>query len=304
MKRDSIFYQLFRQSPSLLFELIPSPPDNAAAYCFDSVSVKEPRYEIDGVFVPPEDGTGTIFFCEVQMQRDELLCERLFSEAFLYFYQKRALFDDWQVVFIYPSRSIEQRNLHPYRGLLALSQVHRVYLNELGDIAELPIWVSLMVLTIVSPDQAPTAARELLTRAKQEENEAQTSRAIIDMVVTIISYKFEQLSRKDVETMLGITLKKTRLYQEIKEEGWEEGREEGREETAQGVLSLLIKRFNSIPEDVQATVAELPFSRLNALMVSALDFSSVADLRNWLQTHAENTDAPINHDNPNHDELS
>ena len=114
MKRDSIFYQLFRQSPTLLFELLPNPLENAQAYRFDSVAVKEPRFEIDGVFLPPEGGVGTVFFCEVQMQRDEQLCERLFAEAFLYFYQNRAQFDDWQIVFIYPTRSTEQRNLHPY----------------------------------------------------------------------------------------------------------------------------------------------------------------------------------------------
>ena len=57
MKRDSIFYQLFRRSPTLFFELIPNPPENAADYRFDSVAVKEPRFEIDGVFLPPK-GTG------------------------------------------------------------------------------------------------------------------------------------------------------------------------------------------------------------------------------------------------------
>lgn len=281
MKRDSIFYQLFRQSPALLFELVPNPPQNAEGYRFDSVAVKEPRFEIDGVFLPPEGGTGTVFFCEVQMQRDEQLCERFFAEAFLYFYQNRSQFDDWQIVFIYPSRNIEQRNLFPYRGLLALAQVHRVYLDELGEIQDLPLWVALMVLTVISPEQAPTAARELLTRAEQKAP-AKTSRAIIDMVVTIISHKFEQLNRKDVETMLGITLKETKVYQEIKEEG----REEGREETAKSVLGLLEKRFGSVSEDIQAAVTVLSFPLLTALITSALDFASIDDLRHWLRTHS------------------
>ncbi|NJM56789.1 MAG: DUF2887 domain-containing protein, partial [Synechococcales cyanobacterium RU_4_20] len=52
MRRDSIFYQLFQQYPALLFELLPQPPTNAANYVFDSVAVKEPRFEIDGVFLP------------------------------------------------------------------------------------------------------------------------------------------------------------------------------------------------------------------------------------------------------------
>jgi predicted transposase YdaD len=40
MRRDSIFYQLFRQSPTLLFELLPQPPDSAERYIFEAIEVK------------------------------------------------------------------------------------------------------------------------------------------------------------------------------------------------------------------------------------------------------------------------
>ena len=54
MRRDSLFYRLFSYSPGLLFELLSSPPPDAASYRFDSVAVKEPTFEIDGVFLPSE----------------------------------------------------------------------------------------------------------------------------------------------------------------------------------------------------------------------------------------------------------
>uniref|UniRef100_UPI00030D9A02 DUF2887 domain-containing protein n=1 Tax=Gloeocapsa sp. PCC 7428 TaxID=1173026 RepID=UPI00030D9A02 len=54
MRRDSIFYKLFQQSPTLRFELLTNPPVNAEAYRFDSVAVKEPKFKIDGVFLPPD----------------------------------------------------------------------------------------------------------------------------------------------------------------------------------------------------------------------------------------------------------
>ncbi len=64
MRRDSIFYKLFQQSPSLLFELLTNPPINAGEYRFDSVAVKEPKFEIDGVFLPPQSQTpGVVYFC-------------------------------------------------------------------------------------------------------------------------------------------------------------------------------------------------------------------------------------------------
>ena len=49
---------------------------------------------------------------------------------------------------------------------------------------------------------------------------------MIDMVTTIVSYRFGQIDKKEVEEMLGITLKGTRVYQDIKEEVLEEALEE------------------------------------------------------------------------------
>ncbi|MFM7369705.1 MAG: DUF2887 domain-containing protein, partial [Sphaerospermopsis kisseleviana] len=101
MRRDSIFYKLFQQYPSVLFQLLDKLPKNADAYRFDSVAVKEPKFEIDGVFLPPENQSpGTVYFCEVQFQRDEQLYERVFAESHLYFYRNRSRFSDWQAVII------------------------------------------------------------------------------------------------------------------------------------------------------------------------------------------------------------
>jgi predicted transposase/invertase (TIGR01784 family) len=118
MRRDPLFYKLFQQSPTLLFDLIGTHPDHAEDYRFDAVAVKEPKFEIDGVFLPPESEPGVVYFCEVQFQKDEQLYERLFSESLLYFYRNRDRFSDWQAVIIYPSRTFEQSQRYPYRALL------------------------------------------------------------------------------------------------------------------------------------------------------------------------------------------
>jgi len=283
MRRDSIFYKLFQQSPTLLFELLTNPPANACEYKFDSVAVKEPKFEIDGVFLPPENQSpGIVYFCEVQFQKDEKLYERVFAESSLYFYRNRDRFSDWQAVIIYPSRSVEQSDIYPHRTFLNGNQVHRVYLDELGDIRSLPLWVAVMVLTTVDEEQAPGEARYLLSRTRQEAS-APVSSAIIEIITTIIAYRFEQLSRREVESMLDITLKETRVYREIKEEGREEGREETREATANIIVRLLTKRFGEIPQDVRSLVAGFPLPMLEALGEALLDFTSVADLQAWLQ---------------------
>jgi predicted transposase/invertase (TIGR01784 family) len=195
MRRDTIFYKLFQQYPSLLFELLEKPPENANAYRFDSVAIKEPKFEIDGVFLPPEnENPGIVYFCEVQFQKDEILYERVVAKSSLYFYRNRARFSDWEAVIIYPSRNIEQSNIYPLRAFLNSDQVHRVYLDELGDIHQLPTWVGVMILTTLEESQAPEVARYLLTKTKEEIPSSSNS-VIIEMITTIMMYKFENLNR-------------------------------------------------------------------------------------------------------------
>ena len=107
-------------------------------------------------------------FAKYNFKKKNSLYERVFGESLLYFYRNRELYSDWQAVIIYPNRSIEQSNTHPYRALLNCDQVHRVYLNELGEIQQLPLGVALMVLTTLEEEQAPEEPRELHVRTKQE----------------------------------------------------------------------------------------------------------------------------------------
>ncbi|MDD1414303.1 Rpn family recombination-promoting nuclease/putative transposase [Dolichospermum sp. ST_con] len=281
MRRDSIFYYLFQKYPTILFELLENPPANAVNYRFDSVAVKEPKFEIDGVFLPPEtELPGVVYFCEVQFQKDERLYERLFGELFLYFYRNRERFQDWQAVVIYPTRSTEQREIQPYRSLLNSEQVHRVYLDELGEIEELPLDVSLLVLTTLKQNKAPTAARYLINRCQQELAEPAASRAIMEIITTIISYRFTRLTRVEIEAMLGITFEQTRLYQELNEEATEKGMQRGE---ANLILRLLSKRFGEVPSQLKSQIEGLSLPQLEALTEMLLDFVSLDDLVVWLQ---------------------
>lgn len=220
MRRDSIFYRLFQQFPEFLFELVENPPANPQSYRFDSVAVKEPKFEIDGIFLPPESAPpGIVYFCEVQFQKDEQLYERLFAESLLYFYRNRSRFSDWQAVVIYPSRDIGQSQTHPYRALLASDQMHRTYLDELGEISKMPLGVALMTLTTVDKAAAPSVAQELMVRSRQQVSDRTAGDAIIELITTIMVYKFTTLSQTEIEAMLGLNLQETRVYQELKAEG-------------------------------------------------------------------------------------
>jgi predicted transposase/invertase (TIGR01784 family) len=263
MRRDTIFYQLFVQSPILLFDLIPHPPENAQQYVFDAIEVKETAFRMDGVFIPP-DPSGIVYFCEVQFQTDELLYERMLSEISIYCYRHRERFSDWQAVVIYPSRSIEQSRREIVREMLASGRITRVYLDELGELAALPTGVSLMVLTTLEGDRAKAEARRLI-------GQSQGSRAIIDLVSTIILYKFNTLSRDEVDLMLGIELQQTRVYQDARTD-------EGRSL----VLKQLTRKLGNISPEIQAQVNSLTLDRVESLGEDLLDFTQMADLTSWI----------------------
>jgi predicted transposase/invertase (TIGR01784 family) len=270
MRRDSIFYQLFLQSPTLLFELLPHPPNRANEYTFDSVEVKETSFRMDGVFVPPTP-FGLIYFCEVQFQPDNLLYERMLSEISIYIYRHRHLFDDWRAVVIYPSRSLEQSNRKIAIEMLDSRRIIPIYLDELNAGAELPIGLSLMVLTTLEGDAAKTEARRLV-------GQAQGSKDIINLLSTIIVYKFSNLSRDEVDAVLGIELQQTRVYREAVAEG-----------EVKVILRQLNRRVGNVSADLDTQIKTLTLTQLEELGEALLDFSQMGDLVTWMDINRSQT---------------
>jgi predicted transposase YdaD len=168
--------------------------------------------------------------------------------------------------------------------------VHRIYLNELGEIQQLPLGVALMVLTTVEETQAPEKARYLLARTQEQIADTEASRAIIEMIATIMVYKFTNLSRQEVEAMLGLQLADTRVYREAKEEGRLEGQLEGRlEGRLEGesalILRLLQRRFGAVDEVLAARIQALEIEQLESLAEALLDFTTLNDLVLWLNRY-------------------
>ncbi|MEO0844353.1 MAG: DUF4351 domain-containing protein, partial [Cyanobacteria bacterium J06643_5] len=78
------------------------------------------------------------------------------------------------------------------------------------------------------------------------------------------------------EEMLGITLKETRVYREIKQEGREEGE-------LLLILRLLTRRVGELSPQMRSSVENLSLEQLENLGEALLDFSSMADLQAWLE---------------------
>lgn len=248
MKRDSIYYQIFKRFPGLLFELVDEPPEQAPNYRFESVEVKETAFRIDGVFLPPEGVTPRIiFFAEVQFQKNEALYHRLFTESMMYLNRNQGQYDDWYCVIIFPSRSLEPSDKTTHRIFLNSNQVQRIYLDELGTPNQQSIGINLMQLTIASDKVMAEQAKQLIERVQLEETGILPKNELIDIITTIAVYKLSSLSREEVEAMLGLTLEETRVYKEAKAEG----RQEQKTEMLRAVVPLLIEKGMTVEQIAQ-----------------------------------------------------
>jgi predicted transposase YdaD len=102
-------------------------------------------------------------------------------------------------------------------------------------------------------------------------------------------YKFPNLSREEIENILGLSeLRQTKVYQEALEEGEhigeQHGRTEGRTEEARSlVLRQLARRMGTLPTTVEAQVRALALLQLEALGEELLDFGALDDLTEWLR---------------------
>ena len=143
----------------------------------------------------------------------------MFAELFLYLRQYKPS-SPWQVVVIYPTRSIEREQILQFGELLATNRINRVYLDELKEATQTSLGVGVVKLVIEAEETAAQLARRLIDQARQQLTDEVTKRDLINLIETIIVYKLPQKSREEIEAMLGLSeLKQTKVYQEAVIEG-------------------------------------------------------------------------------------
>ena len=132
---------------------------------------------------------------------------------------------------LYPTRSIDTADRKHYREFFTSQRVSPIYLDELGEAVSLPIGVATIKLVIENEDTAIEKARELIDRTQQEISSQQQQQQLLQLIETILIYKFPTMSREEIEAMFGLSeLKQTRVYQEAFEEGKQEGKQEAKRE--------------------------------------------------------------------------
>ena len=193
MKTDSLFYFLFQTAPGILFELLGESASLAVEYEFRSIELKQTAFRLDGVLLPRTfSSQKTVYFIEIQFQQDPYFYHRFFAEIFLFLRQNSQTIY-CQAVIIFANRNIEPRITPIQQTLLDSEQVQRIYLEDLEDLDSDSLSIGLVQLIAVDSKQAITQAKNLLAQAQQETSSPLTTTTIIELIETIIVYKFPKL---------------------------------------------------------------------------------------------------------------
>jgi len=256
VKTDSIFYRLFQEFPNIFFELIGNSPDTASIYQFSSIEIKQTAFRIDGVFVPNFESEQPIYFVEVQFQADERLYARLMAEICLYLRQNQPA-SDWNAVVLYPNRIVDIGDIKHYREFFISQRVRRIYLDELSAEASLPIGIATVKLIVTSEDTAIAEARELLERAKLEINSPIKQQQLLELIETILLYKFPTITKEEMEEMFNLSeLRNTRYFQDVFQEGKEEGKRQEKLRMVPRFLKLGLT-VEQVAEELGLTIEEV-----------------------------------------------
>jgi len=260
MTTDPLFYRLFETSPETFFLLLGIPGDAAtemaARYQYLAIEFKETSHRTDGVFLPKEPAL-PLYFVEIQFYARASIFADLLVKVFTYLKQHNPA-QDFRGVVLFASRSLEPTDVTPYRALLDSGQVRPFYLDELPELANAPLGLSILYLIRREESEAPAVARELVARVKREIADAALRADLLELIETVIIYKLAQFSREEIQAMLQVKdIRETRVYREAMEEGKVEGKEEGieegkKEKATRTIVNLAAK--NMPPEEIAAMV--------------------------------------------------
>ncbi|BAZ17340.1 hypothetical protein NIES4071_92180 [Calothrix sp. NIES-4071] len=271
VKTDSIFYDIFQSYPSFFFELIGNTSPRSSTYNFVSQAVKQSRFEIDGIFIPPIYASDLpIYFAEFQGYRDRKknLYSGFFAEIFLYLDDYTPV-NDWRGIMIFTEKRLDPGLPLQYQDFKNSPRFTRIYLDELEpQVTDKSLGLSVIRLVGVRENIAAEQARILIERAKQQAPDLNFQRAIIELIETVIVYKFPDLGRKEIEDMLGLNdLKNTKVYQEALKEGEDRGEQRGEQQGEhKNKLAVAAKLLNrGMPIEDIAEITELEIEQVRQI---------------------------------------
>src|SRR5258707_2598366 len=148
MTTDPIFYRLFETSPETLFLVLgmsaKSAKKTAARYQYQALEFKETSHRADGVFLPKEPGL-PVYFLEVQFYALPSVYAGVLAKAYTYLKQHDPA-QPYCAVVLFGSRDLEPKELTPYQPLFDARLLRRFYLDDMPEVANAPLGLSILYL--------------------------------------------------------------------------------------------------------------------------------------------------------------
>lgn len=120
--------------------------------------------------------------------------------------------------------------------MLNSQRVRRIYLDELPKACFSSLNLRLVEFIITGEEAAVEKGRQLVQEVKGIEDEKERL-DIMELLETLIAYKFENISKEEIREMFGLDeFKKSRLYQDINQQSKLE------------IVPALVKRGFSVEE--------------------------------------------------------
>ena len=157
---------------------------------------------------------------------------------------------------------------HEYQVLCLWEQDPSIFLD---DIALLPLAI---LAATQSPEQLLNQVAQRVSTIESTQQRREAS-AYVQLLAGLRFNKtlIRQVFREDI-------MRESVIYQEIQQEGEERGILKG-EQTV--ILRLLARRVGNVSPELQSQIQSLSLYQLEALADALLDFSTLTDLRTWLQ---------------------
>jgi predicted transposase YdaD len=160
--------------------------------------------------------------------------------------------------------------------MLQGKQFTAIYLEDLLNIRSESLGVQILQLIVAKPKKSEPYVQNIVNQLSNRTDSQ--NQAIIELVSTVMVYKFPELSHEVIEAMFSVSeLKQTRVYRDAMNEG--------RAEEAQTlVMRQLVRRVGVVPSVTETRIRGLSLSQVENLAEALLDFSSVDDLEMWLRS--------------------
>jgi predicted transposase/invertase (TIGR01784 family) len=158
---------------------------------------------------------------------------------------------------------------HEYQVLCMWEQDPSIFLDD----------IALLPLTILAATQSPEQLLNQVAQRVSTIESTQQRREASAYVQLLAGLRFNKSLIRQI-FQEGI-MRESVIYQEIQQEGEERGILKG-EQTV--ILRQLARRVGDVSPELQSQIQSLSLYQLEALADALLDFSTLIDLRTWLQT--------------------